>query len=237
MKKILSGMFMLASAIALSQSSEKMNIIKTNVTAYAFRNINLTYERVLNKRFSVSVGFGTVPKGSIPFANTYLKDTEISDPKVGLTNFTIEPRIYLGEGFGKGFYIAPYYRYSSVNADSVTMTFDYESGEDKTHVSGKATANSAGLMLGAQWFLGKNKNWVIDWWIIGAHYGAGNGNFRVDSSRPLTPADQKELKDYITKLDIPLVKYETATDANGATVKMDGPWAGVRAGLIFGYRF
>ena len=69
------------------------------------------------------------------------------------------------------------------------------------------------------------------------HYGAGNGNFRVDSSRPLTPADQKELKDYITKLDIPLVKYETATDANGATVKMDGPWAGLRAGLIFGYRF
>lgn len=237
MKKFLSGIFMLSSAIVLSQPGEAMNIIKTNVTAYAFRNINLTYERVINKRFSVSVGFGTMSKGSIPFANTYLKDTEISDPQVGLTHFTIEPRIYLGEGYGNGFYVAPYYRYSSLNADSVTLTMDYTTTPDKTHLSGTATGNSAGILLGAQWFLGKKKNWVIDWWIIGGHYGFGKGNFRADSSRPLTPTEQQELKDYIDDLEIPLVKYETTTDANGASVKMDGPWAGIRTGLIFGYRF
>ena len=57
-----------------SQSAEKMNIVKTNVTAYAFRNINLTYERVINQRFSVSVGYGTVAKGGIPFSNSFIKE-------------------------------------------------------------------------------------------------------------------------------------------------------------------
>lgn len=57
---------------------EKMNIVKTNVTGYV-RNVNLTYERVLNQRFSVSVGFGTVAKGGIRFSSSFIDSTEFSD--------------------------------------------------------------------------------------------------------------------------------------------------------------
>lgn len=236
MKKIVAMICILLSVQTFSQT-DKNNIVKSNVTAYAFRNINLTYERVLSKRFSITAGFGTMPKGSIPFASTYLKDTEVKDPQVALTNFTVETRIYLGEGYGKGFYIAPYYRYTSVNAENATITMDYTTTPDPTKISGKATGNSAGLLLGAQWFFGSSKNWVVDWWIIGGHYGAGSGDFRANSSRPLTAQEQQELKKEIDDLNIPMVKYTTTTDANGADVKMDGPWAGFRSGLSVGYRF
>ena len=220
-----------------SNSSEKMNIVKTNVTAYAFRNINLTYERVINQRFSVAVGFGTMTKGSVPFSNSFIKDTEYANVEVGLTNFTIEPRIYLGKGYGHGFYLAPYYRYSSFDADNVVLNLDYGLGAVPLKISGKATGNSGGLMIGAQWFLGKSENWVLDLWIVGAHYGKGKGDFRGNSSRPLTAYEQQELKKELDGLNIPFVRYTTTTDANGASMNVDGPWAGLRSGLSFGYRF
>ena len=226
-----------ASLFSQEASTEKMNIVKTNVTAYAFRNVNLTYERVINKRFSVAVGFGTVPKGNVPFSNSYIKDTELSDVKVSLTNFTIEPRIYLGKGYGHGFYLAPYYRYSSFNADNGILTVDYGLGDIPVKITGKASGNSGGLMIGAQWFLGKTDNWILDFWMVGAHYGKGNGDFSGTSSRKLTLLEQQELKKELDKLDIPFVKYTTTTDENGATMKVDGPWAGVRSGLSLGYRF
>lgn len=56
--------------------SEKMNIVKTNVTAYAFRNINLTYERAINRWFSLNMGFGTMPEGKVPFINSFLSDND-----------------------------------------------------------------------------------------------------------------------------------------------------------------
>lgn len=218
-------------------SQEKMNIVKTNVTAFAFRNVNLTYERVINQKFSVAVGFGTVSKGSVPFMNSFVKDNELSDVEVGVTNFTIEPRIYLGKGYGRGFYLAPYYRFTSFNADNIKLDKNYGLGNVPVKISGKATGNSAGLMVGAQWFLGKSQNWVLDWWMVGAHYGKGKGDFRGDSSRPLSPIEQQELKKELDNLDIPFVKYSTTTDANGATINVDGPWAGLRSGVSLGYRF
>lgn len=228
------------SAGLFSQNSNlnKMNVVKTNVTAYAFRNVNLTYERVINKTFSVNVGFGTMGKGSVPFSKTFVEDTELSDAEISMTNFTIEPRIYLGEGYGKGFYFAPYYRYSSFNIDQVKMAVDFSDGSSEDLlITGKATGNSAGLMLGVQWFLGAKENWVLDWWIVGAHYGSGKGDMRGNSPRTLTADEQAELKQQIEDLDIPLFEYTTTTDANGANLKLDGPWAGLRAGLSIGYRF
>lgn len=215
----------------------KMNIVKTNVTAYAFRNVNLTYERVINKRFSVSVGYGTVAKGGIPFSNSFIKDTDFEDINVSQSQFTIEPRIYLGQGYGRGFYFAPYYRHTAFNVDNVVLDIDFSGDKVAMPITGKANGNSAGLMVGAQWFLGKTDNWVLDFWIAGGHYGGGKGDFRAASPRALSPAEQAELRSEIEDLDIPFVEYTVATDANGANISVDGPWAGLRSGLSFGYRF
>lgn len=223
---------------------EKMNIIKTNITGYAFRNINLSYERSINRWFAINVGFGTVAEGKVPFMNAFLSEEDEKDfenLRIKATNFTIEPRFYIGEGYGKGFYFAPYYRYSKVSSNTFGFTYDYTALNTTFPIplkgNGDASGNSGGLMVGAQFFLNKEHSFVLDFWIAGAHYGSGKGDFSLTSDIVLTPEMQDQLKREIENLDIPFVEYTVETNANGARVKVDGPWAGFRSGFSLGYRF
>ena len=224
--------------------AEKLNIIKTNVTAYAFRNINLTYERSFNRWLSVNVGFGAMPEGKVPFMNSFLSDKyekRFQNLEVKMFNFTIEPRVYIGQGYGKGFYFAPYYRYSKVTSNTFDFYYDYNFSGTTYQIPlqghGDTRGNSGGLMVGAQFFLTRSQNLVLDFWIAGAHYGSGKGEFRMTSDVVLTPDMQAQLKQEIENLDIPVVDYTVETNANGAVVKVDGPWLGFRSGLSIGYRF
>ena len=208
---------LLCATMAMS-AQEKKNIIKTNLTAYAFRNVNLSYERAIKKWLSINVGFGTVPSGDVPFMKNFIddEDDEFTNINVGLTNFTIEPRFYLGKGYGKGFYIAPYYRYTGFKADSFVYNYEYEDingdiQEIPLDVSGKTTANSVGLMIGVQFLLGKKDNFVLDWWIAGAHYGSGKGDFDAKSRFNLTQDQQNQLQTDLNDLDIPVVDYTVST--------------------------
>ncbi|HJY13202.1 MAG TPA: hypothetical protein VJ304_10475, partial [Flavobacterium sp.] len=167
---------------------DKMNIIKTNITGYAFRNINLSYERSINRWFAINVGFGTVAEGKVPFMNAFLSEEDEKDfqnLKIKATNFTIEPRFYIGQGYGKGFYFAPYYRYSKVSTNTFDYTYDYSAFGTTIPVPlkglGDASGNSGGLMVGAQFFLNKQHSFILDFWIAGAHYGSGRGDFSLTS--------------------------------------------------------
>lgn len=227
-----------------SEPSEKMNIIKTNVTAYALRNINLSYERSINRWFSVNVGFGTMTEGKVPFIEAFLDDDDekkFQNLKVKASNFTLEPRFYIGKGFGKGFYIAPYYRYSKVVSNEFDYQLDYTFGGNTFEIPlkgfGNTHGNSGGLMIGAQFFLNKKQNFILDFWIAGAHYGSGKGDFTLTSDYVLTPEMQAQLRQEIEDLDIRYIDYTVETNANGAKIKVDGPWAGLRSGLSLGYRF
>ncbi|WP_153395754.1 DUF3575 domain-containing protein [Chryseobacterium vaccae] len=225
--------------------ADKMNIIKTNVTAYAFRNINLSYERAINQWFSLNIGFGTMLQGKVPFINAFLKDEDekrFQNLRVKATNFTIEPRFYIGKGYGRGFYFAPYYRFSDVSSNTFDFYYDYNAPGGTTYQiplkgQGSTSGNSGGLMVGAQFFLTKSQNLVLDFWIAGAHYGSGTGDFTMTSDYILTPDMQAQLKKEIENLDLPFVDYTVETNPNGAKVKVDGPWAGFRSGISLGYRF
>lgn len=226
------------------EPGEKMNIVKTNVTGYIVRNINLSYERSINRWFSINVGFGTMSEGKVPFIEVFLDDEQEKDfqnLRVKATNFTIEPRFYIGKGYGKGFYFAPYYRYSKVTSNQFDYNYDYTFSGTTFEIplkgSGSTNGNSAGLMIGAQFFLNKKQNFILDLWIAGGHYGSGKGDFTLTSDYVLTPEMQAQLKQEIENLDIPYVDYTVETNANGAKIKVDGPWAGFRSGISLGYRF
>ncbi|WP_313031979.1 DUF3575 domain-containing protein [Soonwooa sp.] len=230
----------------LRSSAEKMNTIKTNVMAYAFRNINVSYERSFSKTIALNIGFATMPTGGVPFMDTFIKGDdrkEIGDVKLGTTAITIEPRFYFGEKYNSGFYLAPYYRYTNIKVDELRYNYVIYDEATQTEMdnpidlNGKFSANSFGLMLGVQWLLGSQDNWVLDFWIVGGHYGSASGDLVGKTQYTLTPDQQKELQDELNDLQIPLVKHKTEINANGGTVKLDGPWAGLRSGLSFGYRF
>lgn len=223
----------------------KMNIIKTNLTGYAFKNINLSYERSLNQWLSLNLGFGTVPEGKVPFFNAFLNDEnqeKFKSLEVSASNFTVEPRFYIGEGYGKGFYFAPYYRYSKITTNTFDFVYDYQPINGLVFPIplkgfGDTNGNSGGLMVGAQFFLNKSQNLILDFWIAGAHYGVGKGEFDLTTDQTLSPEMQAQLKREIENLDIPYVQYTVTTNANGAHIDVDGPWAGFRSGLSLGFRF
>ncbi|MGZ9734931.1 DUF3575 domain-containing protein [Flavobacterium sp. GNP002] len=246
-KKLIPVLLLLFFMSAYSQSPiDKKNIVKTNLTAYIFRNYNLTYERSLTSWLSIAVSYGKIPEGEVPLLNKFLKeddsDYNFNEAKFSNTQITIEPRFYLGKGYGHGFYLAPYYRQSKVQMDNVVYTLyidDFDENAVPVAFSGKMTGNSFGLMLGSQWFLGKKNNWVLDFWIIGGHYGTSEGNFDGISDRVLTQDEQVQLKESLEDIDLSGAKFETTITTNnrGGKMALTGPWAGLRSGLSFGYRF
>ena len=219
----------------------QMNYFKVNVTALVLKNYSLTYERVLSKPVSFVVSYRFMPTPGLPFANNVADAIGSNDPdaqkavkSVQMSNYAITPelRFYLGKGYGKGFYISAFYRYASFKADRVSVAYNSLNSLD---LSGMLTANTGGLLFGAQWPLGKH--FSIDWWIVGAHYGSGKGNFSGVASRPLNVLEQDQLRQNLENIDIPLTTKTVAVNANGATVKLDGPWGGLRSGVLLGIKF
>jgi len=227
-----------------SSDDGKRNLVKMNLTGVVFRNFQFAYERTISRRFGLQLSYGFIPSGQVPLVNEYIKDDDISNIKMSGNNLTLEPRFYPGRGYGHGFYLAPYYRYSHFTIDN--LTYNYTS-EDPAHsgekipiaFTGKTNANSVGLMIGAQWLLGRQDNWVLDVWFIGGHYGGATGTISgtVPTSRPLTAAEQNQLRKDIEDLDISLFDYKVTTNERGATIDLDSGWLGVRSGISFGYRF
>lgn len=242
MKKLIIAVSILL--LNFNNAQVKKNIVKTNLTGYVFRNINLSYERSINKWFSVNVSYGTVPQGKVPFIDSFVDDDDENNLKnIELSNsaFTIEPRFYVGAGYGKGFYLAPYYRNTQTKVDNYVYNYEFDNGIVSEvipmNVSGKATGNSFGLMIGAQWFLGKKDNWVLDFWIAGAHYGKGKGEFIGKTVKSINADQQQQLQNDLEDLGLPIIEYTVTTNSDGAKINLDGPWAGLRSGLSFGYRF
>ncbi len=230
------------------------NILKTNILGDAITNYNITYERSIAKKLSLSVGLRYMPKSTLP---TFLKDKiesladdknlRLSDFQMGNFAITPELRLYLSAGKMKGFYIAPYVRYASFDMQ-VPMTYDYTSGGNAEKGSalfnGTITSFSGGLLLGTQFQIAKKL--VLDLWIIGGHYGTSSGTMVVtDFSPAIDDASKRSgfdaVIDNINNKEYGPFKFKAEVDKPGytkATITSTGAWAGVRAlGLSLGVRF
>jgi hypothetical protein len=221
------------------------NLFKVNLTAIAFKNYSFQYERVINRKISFAIAYRTMPSSSLPFKNTILdasnnnQDTKdaIDALRLSSTAITPEIRFYLSKkGYGRGFYIAPFYRHATFEANNMKFTYTNSlNSESSISLAGKLTANTGGLLFGTQYALGKHV--CIDLWFFGPHYGSGIGNFSGTTSTPLTQAEQNDIKQQLEDFDIPLTTKTITVDANGAAIKLDGPWGGIRSGISLGFKF
>ena len=100
-------------------------------------------------------------------------------------------------------------------------------------MSGKLTAITGGLMIGAQFKLSKSLS--LDWWILGPNYGTSTGD--LSGKKIMDATEQQDLRDELADLDIPLTKFTYNVNGTGATMNFKGPWAGLRAGISIGFRF
>ena len=226
------------------------NLIKVNLFALAVGNFSLQYERLITKKTVVALSAGITPERGIPFYSTFEGSIDNQDTKdqlkgVKYSNYAITPeiRFYLGkEGF-KGFYIGIFGRYTSYDVKFPLQYEDVASSipglpsgivpKESIGLDGNIRAFSGGITLGAQWKL--SNRLYLDWLIIGPHFGSSKGD--LQGKKKLTLTEQQEIRDAISDLDIPLVDYTYEVDDNGARMRFDGPWAGVRTSLGIGYRF
>ena len=222
------------------------NLVKVNLPALLLKSYSLQYERILNRKFSVAVQYRMMPETGIPFKSNVLKlvgnddaDTKKTIDDFRMSNYAITPevRLYLSrKGFGRGFYIAPFYRYASFTSNKLNVFFtDGNNVEQSIKMSGKITSNTVGLAIGAQHTFGKHI--VLDWSFFGPHYGSAKGLLSGTSSKPLSTEEQNDLRDQLDGYDIPLTNKTVSVNANSASLKLDGPWAGMRFTIGLGVRF
>ena len=226
---------------------QPFNFFKINLTGLILKNFSFQYERVLSKKISVAIGYRTMPSGTIPFKNSVIKNIAGNEPdsvkakleKLRFSNFAITPevRIYLSKkGYGHGFYVAPFYRYASYTLAGITFNYEGSPGNNgSVAMSGTLTSHTAGILLGLQQNIGKYV--CLDLWLVGPQYGAASGDFSGVSSVPIDAAGQADLKRRIDDISLPFTTKTVNVSANGANLKLDGGWGGMRAGLCVGVRF
>lgn len=215
------------------------NMITLNALALSSGTFSLQYERLVSKKTSVGVTLNFMSERGIPFSGaieSLVSDrTTVAQLKaVSVSNFSFTPeaRFYLGkEGF-KGFYISPFVRFSNFSMN-LPVNYYYEGEDQHIMIDGKTSSISAGVGFGAQWKL--SDNFYLDWMIIGPHYGGSTGT--LSGQKSLNQEEQDAIIESLRDLDIPVVSYDYEVDSNGAKVKLNGPWAGIRAVVGVGYRF
>ncbi len=219
------------------------NIVRWNLGSLAFRNYHFTYERSLTKRLSLSLSYRTMSKGNVPFQSQLEKAIESSDInfgkfQMGNTAWTVEGRFYLGLGRMRGFYLAPYLRFANFDISApvkYTVTSGPGAGASKeADFVGNIKSTSPGLMLGWQFQLATKI--VMDIQLIGGHYGSSSGNLNFAAT--LTTQEQDALRQSLANIKPDPFKFTYNVNANGAQIKTDGPWAGIRgANIGIGFRF
>jgi len=217
------------------------NIIKWNVGSMAARNLHFTYERSLTKNISFSLSYRTMSKGALPFKDQFKEainsnDINLDNFQIGNTAITPELRFYLSMGRMKGFYLAPYVRFATFDLGApIKYTASTTPLVEKEALfSGKIKSTSAGLMIGYQFQIATKI--VLDFQIIGGHYGTSKGDLNFAST--LNSFEQAELKKNLDEIDAKPFKFTNTVNSNGAKIMSDGPWAGIRAVNIgLGIRF
>lgn len=230
-------------------------IIKANIASPFLGAYNFSAERMLVRGLSLQVGVSTRPDKALPMSERIdeaiaSSDFKLKDISIGSFALTPELRWYVGGGYGHGFYMMAYYRYQTYKVSGYQHKFDIESTQYpqgrtvELALQGDMKTNSLGFGFGAQWLIGKKKNIVLDWNIVGAHYGEGKLNLSGDvigtglSQEEVTEV-RRELTDAIN--DVPVVKInqeDVEITTNHAALKnVSTPWAFLRGSISIGFRF
>lgn len=222
-----------------NQAKPKRHFFKVNLAGLS---LNGQYEWAFAKRFSIVAGYRALPQGKMPFRKFIpTTDTDVRESLDKLTfsssSFTPEIRLYTGKkGYGRGFYLAPFYRKAEYKAKGLGIEYAKDNGVLGTmNMTGSIKAETFGLMLGAQWVLGKH--FCLDWQILGPHIGRSTGGLYGQSTIPLSLTEQADMRQSLENIDIPFINEAVTVDATRSILEMTGPWAGIRAGVSLGFRF
>jgi len=252
MKKIFTFFLLI---IAFNASSQKLiggkNILKTNLSADAINNYNITFEKSINRFISLSVNYKTMPLSKLPLKS--ITKQFIDNPNINFDNFkfgnttiTFEGRFYLGLSKMSGFYIGPYIRYGNYDL-SVPINYTYTPENPSPNISlppvpvnanldGTIRTQSYGAHVGMQFQL--LTKLVLDISFIGGHYGTSTGKLNFMAPIDFPKPAQVELQRILDNTKANPFSLKSVVNARGAITDTEGPWAGLRGlGVGIGLRF
>ena len=164
-------------------------------------------------------------------------DLKVNEFRLGNTAITGEGRLYLGLRKLRGFYIAPYIRYSSFKMSMPIKNPNNTTGAPIVF-NGEINGTSAGLLFGVQHCL--LKKLVLDFWILGGHYGNSTGTLKATDIPAMTTTEQQNLQNKLDEFKNigPFKTRSNVTSTTTAEMTTAGPWLGLRSlALTIGYRF
>jgi len=245
MKKLIFLCFFVApfTTPALAQDGKtKPNVIKLNITSLFVRNYNITYERGLSRKLSVSLGIRDMPKGDLPFKKQFkksVKSDKLNLDQFQLGNFAITPecRLYMGKGYMQGFYISLYARYTNFDISAPLQFTNKDGTTSQATFIGNVHSYSGGLTFGVEYTLWKIL--VLDVMIFGGNYGGCSGTMNANNiNPPLTPGEQQSLQNSINDIKAKPFKITGQVQSSTqAVINASGPWGGIRTGINLGIRF
>lgn len=181
----------------------RRNILKLNLMSLPFKNLSFQYERSLIPNISVAVGFRIMSDGTLPlrqFSSELAKEFKVNNQDVinivhntRANGWAVTPELkfFLGAGNGKGFYLAPFYRYETFTLNTVYQYIDDQNEIAKVDFSGLYKSSGVGLQIGVQFLLANRLN--IDWWIAGPYYATQTGSLNADYNN-MSVANQENLR-------------------------------------------
>ncbi|MBK6840563.1 MAG: DUF3575 domain-containing protein [Bacteroidetes bacterium] len=222
-----------------SSAYGNQNILKLNLTSLGFVNIYLQDEYTLNGSSSVALGLSYMPSRSLPSA-VIENDPNGNAGKISFSGFSITPeyRWYVKKHAPKGFYLAPYFRYTSYTTTSYSFSYDRANTngaiQDVATLEGSLSGIGLGLMIGDQFKLGDHV--TLDWWIIGA--GFGSGKIKMEGTGNFSTSQQEDLRTEIASMDVPVGDLESEVTGSSVSITYKTGLPSLRGfGLAIGYIF
>ncbi len=160
-----------------SDSTRSRAVVKMNLSSLFLLNFSFQAEYAVHKRVSLALGYYRILPLRIP--GELLGVANVSGKFNGYS-FTPEVRLYTtGDypGAPRGFYVAPYFRYTRY---SLQGSYTGLQGTFNGTLNGVARSYAPGMMIGYQLFV--NRNFAIDFYIAGLHFGKRKYDIEVQNS-------------------------------------------------------
>ncbi len=174
------------------------NVLKINLLALPFKNINLEYERFWSRRVSGALQFSLVHNYKalgLFSGNDILKDTPfvLQFTPIGGYSAVGQLRFYLGKSKlpPVGFYFSPYIKRLKYESSII-----YRDNMNEYKGLARFSSTNFGLNLGYQWQI--KQRITIDWQFLGISYNISRGGFQVNN---LLDGNQftRQVKDVLEK--------------------------------------
>lgn len=172
----------------VTNGQEKKNAVKVLPLSLPINSAVFEYERMLNEKNSVEFGVGIPIKHSFAdkFGMDWSADEHITNDDFSIFSLRAAYRHYTGKSMlPKGFYIAPFLRYTGISAAADNLrtveddlgSFTYNENYDtKIHTIG------AGFQLGYQFLIAKTV--TLDLFFFGLEAGLGKVDGNIYISEP-----------------------------------------------------